>query len=112
MVVVCAVGLLFLTSFSLFAMSSADAVAVILNSKNAPSKRNYEAAKEIVTRDAEAGKPLQQFHHSTKECSTKEGDERKAPPSFLYGSKGRANGCCMVSHLAPWTQTEVLNLFP
>lgn len=59
--VVCAVGLLFLTSFSLFAMSSADAVAVILNSKNATSKRNYEAAKEIVTRDAEAGKPLQQF---------------------------------------------------
>ena len=52
---------LFLTSFSLFAMSSADAVAVILNSKNATSKRNYEAAKEIVMRDAAVGKPLQQF---------------------------------------------------
>ena len=52
---------LFLTSLSLFAMSSADAVAVILNSKNATSKRNYEAAREIVAQDAAAGKPLQQF---------------------------------------------------
>ena len=43
------------------AMSSADAVAVILNSKNATSKRNYEAAREIVEQDAAAGKPLQQF---------------------------------------------------
>ena len=42
-------------------MSSADAVAVILNSKNATSKRNYDAANEIVARDAAAGKPLQQF---------------------------------------------------
>ena len=43
------------------AMSSADAVAVILNSKNATSKRNYEAAREIVEQDAATGKPLQQF---------------------------------------------------
>ena len=43
------------------AMSSADAVAVVLNSKNATSKRNYEAAREIVEQDAAAGKPLQQF---------------------------------------------------
>lgn len=42
-------------------MSSADAVAVILNSKNATSKRNYETAKGIVTKEAEDGKPLQQF---------------------------------------------------
>ena len=61
MTAVCAVGLFSLTSFSLFAMSSADAVAVILNSKNATSKRNYETAKEIVMQDAAAGKPLQQF---------------------------------------------------
>ena len=43
------------------AMSSADAVAVLLNSRNATSKRNYEAAKEIVMRDAKEGRPLQQF---------------------------------------------------
>ena len=42
-------------------MTSADAVAVILNSKNATSKRNYDLAREIVTKDAEDGKPLQQF---------------------------------------------------
>lgn len=52
---------LILFSSTLFAMSSADAVVVILNSRNATSKRNYEAAREIVTRDAEDGKPLQQF---------------------------------------------------
>ena len=52
---------LVLFSFSLFAMSSADAVAVLLNSKNATGKRNYDAAREIVTKDAEDGKPLQQF---------------------------------------------------
>ena len=61
MAAVCAVILLFPTSFSLFAMSSADAVAVILNSRNATSKQTYDAAKEIVMRDAAAGKPLQQF---------------------------------------------------
>ena len=42
-------------------MTSAEAVAVVLNSKNATSKRNFELAKEIVTKDAESGKPLQQF---------------------------------------------------
>lgn len=52
---------LILFSSSLFAMSSADAVAVILNSKNATGKRNYDAALEVVARDAEDGKPLQQF---------------------------------------------------
>lgn len=52
---------LLLASSSLFAMSSADAVAVILNSQNATSKRNYDNAKELVMRDAAEGKPLQQF---------------------------------------------------
>ena len=42
-------------------MSSADAVVVLLNSRNATSKRNYDAAKELVMRDAAEGKPLQQF---------------------------------------------------
>ncbi len=42
-------------------MSSADAVATVLNSRNATSKRNFDMAKEIVTKDAAAGNPLQQF---------------------------------------------------
>lgn len=58
---VCFASCLIGGSYSLFAMSSADAVAVILNSKNATSKRNYETAREIVVQDAEDGKPLQQF---------------------------------------------------
>ena len=42
-------------------MSSSDALAIILNSKNATSKRNFDTAREIVTKDAADGKPLQQF---------------------------------------------------
>ena len=42
-------------------MSSADAVATVLNSRNATSKRNFDMAKGIVTKDAAAGNPLQQF---------------------------------------------------
>ena len=45
----------------LAAMSSADAVAVVLNSRNATGARTFAEAKEIVERDAKAGKPLQQF---------------------------------------------------
>ncbi|MGN0834003.1 MAG: tetratricopeptide repeat protein [Kiritimatiellia bacterium] len=42
-------------------MSSAEAVATLLNSRNAVGVRKFEAAREIVARDARAGKPLQQF---------------------------------------------------
>ena len=45
----------------LFAMTSADAVAVMLNSPSACSVRTYEVARETVEREAAAGKPLQQF---------------------------------------------------
>ena len=44
-----------------FAMSSADAVATVLNTRNSTSKRTFDMAKEIVMKDAEDGKPLQQF---------------------------------------------------
>ena len=45
----------------LFAMTSADAVKVILNSKNATGVKTFAAAKEMVEREAAEGKPLQQF---------------------------------------------------
>lgn len=45
----------------IFAMTSADAVAVMLNSPNACGVRTYEVARETVEREAAAGKPLQQF---------------------------------------------------
>lgn len=44
-----------------FAMTSADAVAVLLNSPNASSVRTFELARETVEKEAAAGKPLQQF---------------------------------------------------
>ena len=45
----------------LFAMTSADAVAVLLNSPGASSVRTFEVARETVEREAAKGKPLQQF---------------------------------------------------
>jgi len=45
----------------LAAMSSADAVAILLNSKSATGARTFETARKIVERDAREGKPLQQF---------------------------------------------------
>ncbi len=45
----------------MFAMSSADAVAALLNSSNACSARTYETARKTVMREAELGHPLQQF---------------------------------------------------
>ena len=43
------------------AMSSADAVAVLLNSSSATGARTFATAKRQVEREAAAGKPLQQF---------------------------------------------------
>jgi len=45
----------------LAAMSSADAVVVLLNSKSSTGLRTFEAAQAQVMRDAREGKPLQQF---------------------------------------------------
>ena len=45
----------------LCAMTSADAVAVVLNSPSATGAKTFAAAKAIVERDAAAGRPLQQF---------------------------------------------------
>ena len=45
----------------LAAMSSADAVAVLLNAKTATSAQTFAAAEERVARDAAEGLPLQQF---------------------------------------------------
>jgi len=43
------------------ALSSADAVAVLLNSPSAAGARKFAEAKEMVGREAAAGRPLQQF---------------------------------------------------
>ena len=42
-------------------MTSADAVQTVLNSKNAIGVKTFAAAREMVEREAAAGKPLQQF---------------------------------------------------
>jgi len=45
----------------LAAMSSADAVAVLLNSRGAVGEKTFVEARAIVEREAKDGKPLQQF---------------------------------------------------
>ena len=42
-------------------MTSADAVAIILNSRNAIGAKTFAAAREMVEKEAAEGKPLQQF---------------------------------------------------
>ena len=42
-------------------LSSAESIAVVLNSRNAVGVRTFSEARAVVERDARAGKPLQQF---------------------------------------------------
>lgn len=57
----CMAACLALLPCALFAMTSANAVAILLNSRNAIGAKTFAAAKETVERDAADGKPLQQF---------------------------------------------------
>ena len=51
-----------LAAFTLLAtLTSSDAVVVLLNSRNAVSAKTYAEAQEIVQKEAQKGKPLQQF---------------------------------------------------
>ena len=54
-------GGIFPLAASLFAMTSADAIAIVLNSQSSTSVTTFAAAKELIEREAAAGKPLQQF---------------------------------------------------
>jgi len=67
----------------LFAMTSADAVAVILNSPSACSVRTFELARETVEKEAAAGKPLQQFVVGVTT------DDKKLAKKYLKASRGR-----------------------
>ena len=51
----CALGILFA------AMTTQDAIVTLLNSASSTSPGRYAEAQKIVLRDAEDGKPLQQF---------------------------------------------------
>lgn len=55
------VACLTLCPFALLAMTSAEALKTILNSKNAIGVKTFAAAMEMVEREAAEGKPLQQF---------------------------------------------------
>lgn len=66
----------------LLAMTSADAIAVLLNSATACSPKTFAEATSIVRRDAEAGKPLQQFVIGVTT------DDKKLAERYLDGSRG------------------------
>ena len=67
----------------LFAMTSADAVATVLNSPSASGAKTFAAAKEMVERDAAAGRPLQQFVIGVTT------DDKKLAARYLAASRGR-----------------------
>ncbi len=67
----------------LFAMTSADAVAVLLNSPSACSVRTYEVAMETVKKEAAAGKPLQQFVIGVTT------DDKALAKRYIEASRGR-----------------------
>ena len=58
---ICLAGCLLLAAGAQAAMSSSEAVATVLNSRNACGAKKFAEAKEIVEREAREGKPLQQF---------------------------------------------------
>ena len=66
-----------------FAMTSADAVATVLNSPSASGVKTFAAAKEIVERDAAAGRPLQQFVVGVTT------DDKKLAARYLAASRDR-----------------------
>lgn len=51
----------FASTFLLAALSSAEAIVVLLNSAAATSPTRFAEAQQLVMKDANAGKPLQQF---------------------------------------------------
>lgn len=67
----------------LLAMTSADAVATLLNSPSACGARTFAAAKEIVERDAAEGRPLQQFVIGVTT------DDKKLAARYLAASRER-----------------------
>ena len=67
----------------LCAMTSADAVAVVLNSPSATGAKTFAAAKEIVERDAAAGRPLQQFVIGVTT------DDKELAERYMAASRGR-----------------------
>jgi len=67
----------------LAAMSSADAIAVLLNSRSATGVRTFEAAKAQVEREAGEGKPLQQFVVGVTT------EDKSLAKKYLDASRGR-----------------------
>ena len=69
--------------FALFAMTSAEAVKTLLNSKNAIGVKTFAAAKEMVEREAAEGKPLQQFVIGVTT------DDKELAKRYLDASRGK-----------------------
>ena len=74
---------LLILSCSLLAMTSADALQILLNSKNAIGVRTFAEAKKMVEREAKEGKPLQQFVIGVTT------DDRELAKKYLDASRER-----------------------
>lgn len=71
------------TAALILAMTSADAVATILNSPNAIDARTYEEARKTVAQEAAEGKPLQQFVIGVTT------DDKELARKYLDASRGK-----------------------
>lgn len=73
------------------AMTTADAIVTVLNTASATGPRRFEEALELVSQEARAGKPLQQFvigvTTSDKELSRRYLDASRAKIRYLAESK-------------------------
>lgn len=74
-----------LASFCLLAsLSSSDALVIVLNSPNATSPERYAEACAMVSDEAKAGKPLQQFVYGAVICAYKDESGK-----YIDASKGK-----------------------
>lgn len=85
--------MIFATFCLIAAMSSADAVAVLLNSQSSVGARTYAAAKAKVETEAKEGKPLQQFviGVTTEDKSLSEKYLNASRPKIKYLAENRNN---------------------
>lgn len=67
----------------LIAMTSAEAIAILLNSPSSVGAKTFASAKEIVERDAAEGRPLQQFVIGVTT------DDRELRKKYLAASRDR-----------------------
>ena len=88
--IACLVAIVSLAAFPCLAMTSSEAVAIVLNSRNAAGADTFAAATKRVESDAAEGKPLQQFVIGV---TTK---DKELAKRYLDASRGKIRALAVV----------------